>query len=112
MTDLTALRLYFPQAARAKPTRFWHHLTAPALSHRLLTAARRSGIQQALLHRVHAGYLPGHKMTHQHVETTPAHHPLCIELIDAEERLRAFLNEHADELNHVRVVLFRCEVPV
>lgn len=112
MTELTALRLYFPQSARAKPTRFWHHLTAPALGHRLLIAARRSGIQQALLHRVHAGYLPGHKMSHQHVETTPAHHPLCIELIDLEERLRAFLHDHADELHHVRAVLFRCEVPV
>ena len=110
MSDLTALRLYFPQAARAKPTKFWHHLTAPALSHRLLTAAKRAGIQQALLHSVHAGYLPGHKMSHHHIESAPAQHPLCIELIDAEERLRDFVRQHADELHHVRAVLFRCEV--
>jgi PII-like signaling protein len=110
MNDMTALRLYFPQSARARPTRFWHHLSAPALSNHLLAAARRAGIHQALLHSVHAGYLPGEKLTHHHVEITPVHHPLCIELIDIEERLRAFLREHADELRHVRAVLFRCEL--
>jgi len=110
MNDMTALRLYFPQSARAKPTRFWHHLSAPALSNRLLMAARHSGIHQALLHSVHAGYLPGKKLSHHHVEGASAHHPLCIELIDIEERLRAFLHEHADELRHVRAVMFRCEL--
>jgi PII-like signaling protein len=110
MNDMTALRLYFPQSARAKPNRFWHRLSAPALSNRLLTAARRAGIHQALLHSVHAGYLPGEKLSHHHHESTPAHHPLCIELIDIEERLRAFLQDHADELCHVRAVLFRCEL--
>lgn len=110
MSDLTALRLYFPQAARAKPTSFWHRLTAPALSHRLLTAAKRAGIQQALLHRVHAGYLPGHKMSHHHIESAPAHHPLCIELIDEESKLRAFLTQHQEELHHVRAIYFRCEL--
>jgi PII-like signaling protein len=112
MQNMTALRLYFPQSARAKPTRFWHRLSAPALSHHLLNAARRSGIHQALLHSVHAGYLPGKKLSHQHIESTPAHHPLCIELIDAEERLRKFLHEHAEELRHVQAVLFRCELAI
>jgi len=42
----------------------------------------------------------------------PAHHPLCIELIDAEERLRKFLHEHAEELRHVQAVLFRCELAI
>lgn len=112
MTKLMALRLYFPHSARAKPTRFWHHLSAPALSHRLLTAARRAGIQQALMHTVHAGYLPGKKFSHQHVESTPTHHPLCIELLDTEDCLRKFLHDHTDELHHVRAVLFQCEIPL
>jgi len=110
MNDLTALRLYFSQSARAKPTRLWHHLTAPALSQRLLLAAKRAGIQQALLHSVHAGYLQGRKLSHQHLETPGMNHPLCIELVDSETRLRKFLHDHADELQHVRCVLFRCEL--
>lgn len=43
MQNMTALRLYFPLSARAKPTRFWHRLSAPALSNHLLNEARRSG---------------------------------------------------------------------
>lgn len=112
MKELTALRLYFPQSAKAKPTRLWHRLSAPALSHRLLTAAWRSGIHQALMHTVHTGYLPGEKFSHRHVETTSSHHPLCIELIDIEDKLRRFLREHADELHQVRAVLFHCEIPL
>lgn len=110
MSDMAALRLYFPQAARARPTRFWHRLTAPALSHRLITAAKRAGIQQALMHSVHAGFLPGQKLSRHHVEAVPAQHPLCIELIDSEARLRDFLHHHVEELHHVRAVLFRCEL--
>lgn len=112
MSNTTTLRLYFQQDARARPTRFWHRLSAPALGHRLLTAARRSGIQQALMHHVHAGYLSGEKLSHAHIESAPARHPLCIEMIDSEERLRAFLKQHADELQQVKSVLFRCEIPL
>ncbi|WP_374513841.1 hypothetical protein [Niveibacterium sp.] len=110
LSDLTALRLYLPQSARAKPTRFWHHLSAPVLSHRLLHAARHAGIRQALLHSVHAGYLQGQKPTHHHVEASASHHPLCLELIDSEATLRAYLAAHADELKGVQAVFFRCEL--
>lgn len=112
MTDAIALRLYFPQSARIKPTRFWHHLSAPALSQHLVAAARRAGIEQVLLMAVHAGYLPGKKLSQQHPESTPAHHPLCLELVDTEVRLRKFLHDHVDELRHVRAVLFKCEIAI
>ena len=62
------------------------------------------------MHSVHAGYLPGKKLSHQQLEGAPAHHPSCIELIDVEVRLRKFLADHAEELLHVRAVLFRCEL--
>lgn len=112
MQNLSALRLYFPNSARTKPTRFWHRLSAPTLGHYLLKAAHRSGIRQALLHNVHAGYLSGQKITHHHIEVISPHHPLCIELIDTEEQLRKFLHEHTEELQHVQAILFQCELPI
>ncbi len=112
MKEVTALRLYFPQSAKAKPTRFWHRLSAPALGHHPLQAARKSGIQQALMHPVRSGYLPGMKLSHGNIEATPGRHPLCIELIDMEERLRTFLKEHHDELRQVHAVLYRCELAI
>ena len=112
MSQLSALRLYFPLSARAKGTRFWHRLSAPALGQHLLHVAHRAHIQQAVMHHVAAGYLPGDKMGHAHVESSPGRLPQCIELIDTESRLRKFLHDHADELAKVRVVLYRCELPL
>ncbi len=112
MSQLTALRLYFPLAARAKATRFWHRLSAPALGQHLLHAARRAHIQQAVMLHVASGYLPGDRMSHAHPESTPARMPQCIELIDTESRLRKFLHDHADEIQKVRAVLYRCEIPL
>lgn len=108
--DFAALRLYLPHSARAKPTRLWHRISAPVLSQRLLRAAHHQGIRQVVMHAVHAGYLPGRAPSHRHVETTPPEHPLCIELIDSEARLRNFLQTHKDDLDAVQAVLFHCEL--
>lgn len=110
--DLTALRLYFPANTRAQATRFWHRLSAPALAQHLLVVARRSGIQQALLYQIGSGYLPGERITHHHLEGQAMRHPQCLELLDSEERLRAFMQEHAQEMRKVRAVLFACELPI
>lgn len=110
MTQLTAVRLYFPISARAKATRFWHRLSAPALGHHLLQAAKRSHIQQAAMLNVQAGYLPGEKLEHWHLESASKRMPQCIELIDSESKVRKFLRDHADELREVRAVLYRCEI--
>lgn len=110
MSQLTALRLYFSHSAKAKPSRFWHRIVPPALGHSIVKSAHRSGIQQVLSHSVHSGYLQGNKPSIQTTEVHAKHHPHCIELIDAESKLRTFLKQHADELKNVHVVLFRCEL--
>lgn len=112
MSQLTSVRLYFPLSARAKSTRFWHRLSAPALGHHLLHAARRAHIQQAVMHHITAGYLPGDRMAHSHPETSSGRLPQCIELIDTESRLRRFLHDHAEEIEKVHVVMYRCELPL
>lgn len=108
---VAALRLYFPVGSRAKISRFWHHLSAPALAHHLLTVARHAKIDQAILYQVTSGYLPGERLSHHHPEVVTMKHPQCLELIDSEDRLRAFMHEHAEELQKVRAVLFQCELP-
>jgi PII-like signaling protein len=112
MTELIALRLYFPLSAKASATRFWHKFSAPNLAQHLLAFARRANIQQAILHHVSAGYLPGEKLSHHMPDGGSMKHPQCLELIDTEEKIRRFLHEHEHELHKVRLVLFRCELPV
>lgn len=109
---IAALRLYFPTATRARVTRFWHHLSAPALAHHLLKVAQQARIAQAMLHTVSAGYLPGTRLSHHHPELTGMTHPQCLELVDSEQRLRDFMAQHADELRKVHAVLFLCELPL
>lgn len=110
--DLIALRLYFPSGSRAKATRFWHRLSAPALAQHLLAVARQAKIQQALLYQIGSGYLPGERLTHHHPEVQAMRHPQCLELLDSEDRLRAFMHEHSEELRKVRAVLFVCELSI
>ncbi len=109
---LAALRLYFPTAARARATRFWHHLGAPAHAQHLLAVARRAGLMQAMLYPVSSGYLPGERLSHHHPELGGMRHPQCLELLDTEQRLRVFMHEHAGELHRVHAVLFLCELPL
>lgn len=109
---IVALRLYFPLATRTNATRFWHHLSAPALAHHLLSVAKKADIMQAMLHNVSAGYLPGQRMSHGHPELSGMRHPQCLELLDTEQRLRDFLHLHAEELKKVHAVLFLCELPL
>jgi hypothetical protein len=109
---LTALQLYFPGASRARVTHFWHHLSAPALAQHLLEVARKARIEQVMLRPVFAGYMPGHRISHHHPELGDMRHPQCLELLDKEDTLRAFLRDHADELRKVRAVLLLCELPL
>ncbi|MFL9989601.1 hypothetical protein [Paraburkholderia sediminicola] len=108
---IVALRLYFPLATRARATRLWHRLSAPALAHHLIAVAKRSNIMQAMQHHISSGYLPGERLSHQHPEINGMRHPECLELVDTEERLRDFMSEHTDELRKVHAVLFLCELP-
>lgn len=109
---ISALRLYFPVSSKANVRRFWHHLSAPELSMHLLNVARKSSIKQVMMHPVSAGYLPGSRLSHHHPEVVSMEHPLCLELLDTEVRLREFMREHADDLRKVHMVLFHCELPI
>ncbi|MBR8372991.1 MULTISPECIES: DUF190 domain-containing protein [Burkholderia cepacia complex] len=109
MTKLTALRLYFHHSAKAHPTRLWHRFSRPSLAHHLLRHAKRAGIEQAVLHRVHAGYLGGDRLHHNHAEHVHHRFPHCIELIDREHKLRDFWQAHGNGLQNVRAIFMPCE---
>ncbi|WP_155638035.1 DUF190 domain-containing protein [Burkholderia pseudomultivorans] len=109
MTKLTALRLYFHHSAKAHPTRLWHRISRPSLAHHLLRHAKRAGIEQAVFHRVHAGYLGGDRLHHSHAEHVHHRFPHCIELIDREHKLRDFWHAHGRDLQNVRAIFMPCE---
>jgi len=74
------------------------------LSQHLLAVARRANIQQALLYQIGPSYLPGERLTHHHADVQAMRHTECLELPDSEERLRAFMQEHTEEMRKMRAV--------
>jgi PII-like signaling protein len=112
MSKLISLRLYFHHSERAQAvhaSRFWHRIARPSLARHLLHHAKNAGIEQAILHRVHAGYLGGDRVHHEHVEVAHHHFPHCLELIDLESKVRAFWSSHGKGLRNVRAVFLPCE---
>lgn len=112
MSRLISLRLYFHHSERVHASHargFWRRLVRPSLARHLLDRARSAGIEQAVLHRVHAGYLRGDRVHHEHVEAPHHRFPHCIELIDIESKVRTFWRTHGKTLPHVRAVFLPCE---
>ncbi len=109
MYNLTVLRLYFHSGVRVPKKTFWQKLTAPSLTYYLAARAKDFGIEQVVVHGVSVGFLKGDPLHHDHHEFPHHKLPQCLELIDQEDKLRCFLDEHIDELKQVRVVLLRCE---
>ena len=110
MSNIVSLRLYFQSSLKAQPSRRLHRVFRPSLASHLLHHASREGIEQAILHQVHAGYLKGTTLSIQNAEATQPHHPHCIELIDIEEKLRGFLQRHKHHLAQVRIVFLGAEI--
>ena len=112
MTQLVALRLYFRHGETIEHKSFWQRLARPSVASHVLKSAHSKGIEQVLVHHVHAGYLPGGKPRLRHVEHIHPHLPHCIELIDIESKLRSFWNDHAHQLTNVRALFLPCEPAV
>ncbi|HDS1150301.1 TPA: DUF190 domain-containing protein [Pluralibacter gergoviae] len=103
---LKVLRIYMSAGARVKRRGVLQKLIAPQLSHYLLRAARESGIPQATLRPISAGYLAGHKISHAHTEISAPAHPVCLELVGEESVLRTFLSTSSAYLDGLRYILF------
>lgn len=109
MGNLTILRLYFSASQVRRADSWWKKLAPQRLGEYLLHQAKRSGIEQALLHRVIGGYLKDHELAMDTGEIPPAKLPQCLELVGSEETLQEFLRVNDDHLQQVRRVFLRGE---
>jgi len=106
--NVTILRFYMPLAAKMKhPKSFWQKLFGGSLGHYLVRRAKEEGIKQAIVQRSEAGYLKDEKLVFDQVEAVPPRLPLCVELVDEEVKLRAFISKNKAELTDCRAVLFQ-----
>ena len=104
----TILRIYMPSRARRKgKLTLWQKLIAGSLGGYLLKEAKSFGIEQSVYQQIYGGYLKGQRLVFQQAEYTPPELPQCVELIDEEKKLRAFVSKYGDQLEGCRVVLFQ-----
>ena len=106
--ESTILRIYMPISAKVNGTRtLWQKLWGGSLTWYLAKKAKEFGVEQAVIQRVSGGYLKGKKLVSNLGEIIPDDLPMCIEMIDGEEKLRSFVGHYKDQLSGCRVVLFK-----
>lgn len=89
------------------PVTIWQKIFGTSRAHHLVKKAKESGIKQAVVQRVEAGYLQGQKLVFDQVEAAPQNLPLCVELIDDESTLKSFVAQYKDQMDGCRVILFK-----
>ena len=113
MSKIHTIRFYFPLSAKVPPTTFWEKLTGRPLGYFLIQEAKKCGIEQAILHRVSAGFLKDEVLVHFHAEHTPPHMPQCLELVDHDElKLEQFIVSHRHLLSNVKIMKLHGVVPM
>jgi PII-like signaling protein len=106
--DSTILRIYMPVRAKRKgKLTFWQKFSGASLSSYLLNEAKSFGIEQAIFQRSSGGYLKGQKLVFDLSEVAPLDLPQVVELVDKEDRLRAFIAKFKDHVTECKVVLFK-----
>lgn len=109
MDNLVILRLYFSAARVKRADGWWRRLAPQSLGEYLLREAKKSGIEQALLHRMIGGYLKGHALAMDTGEIPSPRLPQCLELLGTEASLVSFLHRNSNHLQNVRSVFLRGE---
>jgi len=105
----TILRIYVAFHQSFPGNRFWHRYFGRSLGGELLRAAQRQGIHQAILFHARVGYLEKETISHHFAESTPAKHPLCLELIDTPDMIQTFLLTNQQALQEATTVLLHAE---
>lgn len=105
LLNLSTVRIYLHHGQRVPPATFWEKLLGKNLAHALLVEAKKAGLSQAILYPIQAGFLRDSALIHAQSEAVPLKMPVCIELVDQPERLRAFLHQHRTLLKNTHVML-------
>ena len=107
--DTAIFRIYMPQAAKVKDEKagFFKRLLKQSLSSFLLKQAREDGIEQGMFYRAISGYLRGKPLVSDMSEVPPPNLPFCIEMIDREGKLTAFVSRNRKFLDDCRVIIYK-----
>ena len=84
---LATLRIYLETGQGIPGLTFWQRLWGNNLTNFILKKAKHSGMRQAIMFRVRAGFLKDSKLVFATTEIVPAKLPICIEIADEPQEL-------------------------
>jgi PII-like signaling protein len=103
--NITIARLYFNYGQSIKGQTFWKRLWNNSLSDFLLKKAKESNIDQATLFTAKAGYLNYEDIKNNISEIPPLKNPVCIELVDNDNKIKQFLELNKENLKEVKTII-------
>ncbi|TXF74812.1 DUF190 domain-containing protein [Chryseobacterium sp.] len=101
----SVLRIYFEFGKKVETHGFWKKMWHSSLKEYLLKKAKESDIKQALYFEAKSGYLNFEDIKNHHSEVPHMHHPICLELIDTDEKIKEFLETNRETLNGVKAII-------
>jgi PII-like signaling protein len=103
--NISVLRIYFRYGQKAENLSFWQKMWNNNLGQQLLKKAKELNIEQANIFTAKVGYLNNEKINYNISEIPPNKNPVCLELVDQQEKLKLFIEQHKAELSKVNVIL-------
>jgi len=105
--NISVLRIYFRYGQKAQNLSFWQKLWNSNLGQRLLKKAKEMNIEQANIFTAKAGYLDNEKINFNISEIPPNRNPVCLELIDNQEKLKLFIEQNKENLKEAKLILLK-----
>lgn len=103
--NVTIVRLYFNYGQSLKGQSFWKSIWNNSLGDALLKKAKEINIEQANLFTAKAGYLNYGNIQNNISETPPLKTPVCLEIIDNNDKIKQFLECNKESLKEVKIIL-------
>ena len=103
--NISVLRIYFRYGQKAQNQSFWQKLWNNNLGQQLLKKSKEMNIEQANIFTAKAGYLDNDKISYNISEIPPSKNPVCLELIDNENKINQFLKLNKDHLKQAKIVI-------
>ncbi|MBD3724436.1 MAG: DUF190 domain-containing protein [Flavobacteriaceae bacterium] len=105
--NISVLRIYFSYGQKVINLSFWQNLWYNNLGQHLLKKAKDLNIEQANIFIAKAGYLNNEKVSNNISEIPPSQNPVCLELIDKQEKLKLFIEQNKENLKEAKLILLK-----
>ena len=103
--NITIARIYFDYGQSVKEQSFFKRIWNNSLRNLLLKKAKEENIKQANLFIAKSGYLNFEAIKNNFSETPSFKNPICVELIDSDEHIEAFLTVNRELLESSTIII-------